>query len=116
MQSWYSTSKNFTANYRINGSTIDALAGLMRLSRRYEAEDLYAHCLFVFRKAWPDTMDRESVVQRGVLQKQRIQSLDSDSDNKHEVIERQALDPGKPGRLLISLRTTLTHHVTWTNP
>ncbi|KAI0801825.1 hypothetical protein BC629DRAFT_1591506 [Irpex lacteus] len=34
-------------------STTERLVGLMRLSRKYDAEDLYKHCITVFQNAWP---------------------------------------------------------------
>ncbi|KAI0088127.1 hypothetical protein BDY19DRAFT_994533 [Irpex rosettiformis] len=36
--------------------TMDDLVGLMRLSKKYEAEDLYQHCVYVFQNAWPATL------------------------------------------------------------
>lgn len=37
-------------------STAERLVGLMRLSRKYDAEDLYKHCITVFQNAWPATL------------------------------------------------------------
>ena len=35
---------------------MDELAGLLRLTRKYEAEDLYKRCVAVFQSAWPTTL------------------------------------------------------------
>ena len=35
---------------------MDDLVGLMRLSRKYQAEALYKHCITVFQNAWPPTL------------------------------------------------------------
>lgn len=35
---------------------MEELVGLMRLSRKYEAQDLYDHCLAIFKTAWPVTL------------------------------------------------------------
>lgn len=35
---------------------MEELVGLMRLSRKYEAEDLYNHCVSLFQVAWPHTL------------------------------------------------------------
>ncbi|KAI0086522.1 hypothetical protein BDY19DRAFT_960361 [Irpex rosettiformis] len=39
-------------------TTMDEIEGLMRLTRKYEAEDLYQHCVTIFQNAWPSTLDR----------------------------------------------------------
>lgn len=36
---------------------MEELVGLMRLSRKYEAQDLYNHCVVVFKNAWPATLE-----------------------------------------------------------
>ena len=35
---------------------MDDLVGLMRLARKYQAEELYKHCITVFQNAWPATL------------------------------------------------------------
>ena len=32
------------------------LVGLLRLSRKYAADDLYKHCITIFQYAWPTTL------------------------------------------------------------
>ncbi|KAI0086521.1 hypothetical protein BDY19DRAFT_995812 [Irpex rosettiformis] len=36
--------------------TMNDLVGLMRLSKKYDAEDLYKHCTTVFENAWPRSL------------------------------------------------------------
>ena len=37
---------------------MEELEGLMHLTRKYEAEDLFKHCVTVFQNAWPSTLER----------------------------------------------------------
>lgn len=69
-------------------SALDMLAALMRLSRKYGAEDLYSHCVLVFKNAWPDVLSKWNTRETELLQAW------VESDNEAGQLESQLPDPG----------------------
>lgn len=69
-------------------SAIDMLAGLLRLSRKYEADDLYSHYMLIFRNAWPDVLSKWDTRETELLQ------MWVESDNEAGPFESQIPDPG----------------------
>lgn len=68
----------------------------MRITKKYEAEDIYKHCVTIFQKAWPTTLQdwdlRETHVK---LIWQEDSHREADYQERYESEEYDLPEPGE---------------------
>jgi hypothetical protein len=74
----------------------EEVAGIIRLARKYQADDLRMHCIEIFKTAWPVTLEEWDAREREVVRLWNellpFDSADYDGDN---TLQRYLPDPGR---------------------